>query len=124
MMMEVKTDSLLRQAEQMRKTAGSYHGRIENLESCMNWMRQQETQEMEVLYHVLERSRRDLEEQQHQMRSLAEGLQRVCELYKNTEDKIVGNSRGIRIVGYKIQRMNLKGIRSSLEHLGFVIGKQ
>ena len=98
----VKTGALRVQANEINRQAHRYGRRFSALEECMSWVRQQEFDGAEEMYHTLRWQQEEMMRQKRDLLLLSEGLQRICDKYEKTERKLAEKNFIFRIVAVKI----------------------
>ena len=88
-MVSINTEQLRKQADNLTGQSRRFARSQAALEEVLVWMKQQEFKDVGQLIRGIEQQREALEEQRSRMLLLVDGLQRICDKYDSTEQKLV-----------------------------------
>lgn len=117
-MVNIKTERLREKADAMNREALHYNYRFQTIEECISWIKNQEFDEKEELQRVLARQYEELREQKREILLLSGVMQRICDKYDETEQRIM-EDRDIyrKFIGY-VKMVDLVQMRDELSLLG------
>lgn len=120
-MLSINTNKLRKAAELLDREAPHYNERLSVLDDCMIWLKHQEFREQEELIHLLKVQHETMMQEQKKLFILSRTLKNVCEVYEDTEQKIVESRRFAWAMPGIIHTVKLKKIKSYLESCGLQI---
>ena len=88
-MVSINTEQLRKQADNLTGQSRRFARSQAALEEVLVWMKQQEFKDVGQLIRGIEQQREALEEQRSRMLLLADALQRICDKYDSTGQKLV-----------------------------------
>lgn len=117
-MVSIKTERLREKADAMNREALHYDYRFQTMEECIFWISHQEFDEKEELQRVLARQYGELREQKRELLLLSGVMQRICDKYEETEQRIMEDRVVCRKFTGFVKMVDLVQMRDKLSLLG------
>ncbi len=119
-MFSIRTNVIKRQARQLERDARRYEPLLRELDAVLAWLRHQDFQQKDELFHVLRIEQNRLERQKEQMRMLAMALYRICDFYEDTDERIVWLDDNRRKRNFRTQNWGYRTFYAVTDVLGAV----
>ena len=84
----IDTGQLRKQAEALERQAINYNRLTTELEDVASWLRSQQFKDVEQFQRTLAVQEEALEQQRRELLLFSGGLERICDRYENTEQKV------------------------------------
>ncbi len=118
-MFETYINSMITQAGQLEKEASHYSYHIETVQSTLDWMRRQKSEDYERLFYTMQKELGNLKKQQKNLRRLSDVLVEIADCYDSVENHILSSMDSTETTMFKVETVPLRGLGDQLRTLGF-----
>lgn len=119
----VKTAGLREQASELNREAHRYNRRFQEMEEVISWLKWQEFDGADELYHTLRKQNEEMTRQRRNLLLLTEALKRICDKYDRTEQEIM--EQGERRTQWgEVQSLDIAELANNLLKMGLQVSGQ